>query len=158
MSDRIGLWTMTRSPEGDEVALPLEELKTTETEQRFEELLVASPDVLVSGLRLIGRQVQTSVGPLDLLGVDPDGRVVLFELKRGTLTREAVAQILDYASDLLERDQEGFAGLIENSSGRLGIDRIEDFAEWFSTEFPEVGSPELSEMRLVLVGLGVLKM
>ena len=66
--------------------------------------------------------------------MDPDGEIVLFELKRGTLTREAVAEILDYASDLLERDSNDFANLIESSSGRSGIDRIDDFAEWFSAE------------------------
>lgn len=121
MSDRIGIWSMTRSDQGQEVATPLEELQSTETEQRLEDLLVASPDVLVKGLRLIGRQVQTSGGPLDLLGVDPDGAIVLFELKRGTLIREAVAQILDYAADLLERDSDDFANLIESSSGRSGI-------------------------------------
>lgn len=155
MNDRIGIWAMKHASGGRDEAVPLEELHTTETEQRLEELLVASPDVLVRGLRLIGRQVQTSGGPLDLLGVDPDGRVALFELKRGTLTRDAVAQILDYASDLMERDEEGFADLIESSSGRLGIDRIEDFAEWFSTEFPGAGAPDLARMRLILVGLGV---
>lgn len=155
MTERIGIWAMSQGEGGGEVATPLEELMTTETEQRLEDLLVASPDVLLDGLRLIGRQIQTSGGPLDLLGVDPDGRIALFELKRGTLTREAVAQLLDYASDLMERDDEGFASLIETSSGRLGIDRIDDFTEWFSTEYPEIGAPELADMRLVLVGLGV---
>lgn len=155
MSDKIGIWSMTRSEKGREIATPLDELQTTETEQRLEELLVESPDLLVKGLRLIGRQVPTSGGPLDLLGIDPDGQIVLFELKRGTLTREAVAQILDYASDLLERDSDDFAKLIENNSGRLGIDRINDFTEWFSTEFSDLPEPDLDSLRLVLVGLGV---
>ena len=155
MSDRIGIWSMARSESGQEVATPLEELQSTETEQRLEDLLVASPDVLVKGFRLIGRQVQTAGGPLDLLGVDPDGRIILFELKRGTLTREAVAQILDYASDLIERDPRDFAKLIEGSSGHLGVDRIDDFAEWFSTEFPNMVETDLDSLRMVLVGLGV---
>ena len=44
---------------------PLEEQRTTETEQRIEELLVTSPDVLMPDLTLIGRQAQTAGGPLD---------------------------------------------------------------------------------------------
>ena len=155
MVDRIGIWSMTRSESGREVAVPLDEVQSTETEERLEELLVASPDVLIKGLRLIGRQVQTAGGPLDLLGVDPDGQIVLFELKRGTLTRDAVAQILDYASELLGRDPDDFADLIQTSSGRHGIDRIDDFSEWFSAEFPDVTEPDLTSLRLVLVGLGV---
>lgn len=91
--------------------------------------------VVVSIPRIRSRSLcSSSISPFDLLGVDPDGEIVLFELKRGTLTREAVAEILDYASDLLERDSNDFANLIESSSGRSGIDRIDDFAEWFSAE------------------------
>ena len=51
-------------------------------------------------LTLVGRQTPTEGGPLDLLGVDGDGKLVVFELKRGTLLRDAVAQILDYASPI----------------------------------------------------------
>ena len=54
----------------------------------------------MNGLTLIGRQVSTDGGTLDLLGIDADGRLVVFELKRGTLTRDAGAQVRDYASDL----------------------------------------------------------
>lgn len=84
MSDKIGIWSMIRSENGKEIATPLEELNSTETEKRLEDLLVESPDLLIKGLNLIGRQVPTSGGPLDLLGIDPDGQIVLFELKRGT--------------------------------------------------------------------------
>ena len=42
---------MSKSGEGQEVATPLEELSSTETEQRLEELLVASPDLLMKGLQ-----------------------------------------------------------------------------------------------------------
>ena len=54
----------------------------------------------MEGLTLVGRQTPTEGGPLDLLGVDADGRLVVFELKRGTLSRDAVAQVVDYASYL----------------------------------------------------------
>lgn len=155
MPDRIGIWAMAQKEDGSESAEPLTELQNTETEQRLEELLVASPDVLIKGLRLIGRQLQTAGGPLDLIGVDPDGQIVLFELKRGTMTRTAVAQILDYASDLLERDASEFANLIQAGSGHHGIDRIDDFSEWYAAEFPDVSEPDLDNIRMVLVGLGV---
>lgn len=151
--ERIGIWALS-SVGNNESAKALSELTDTETEQRLEDLLVASPEVLVPGLTLIGRQIQTAGGPLDLLGVDNEGRIVLFELKRGTLTRDAVAQILDYASDLQERAPEDFASLIERASGHNGIDAIEDFNDWYQGQYQFSSEPPLDELRLVLVGLG----
>lgn len=130
-------------------------MASTETEQRLEELLVASPELLLDGLSLIGRQLPIEGGILDLLGIDPDGRLVLLELKRGTLTRDAVAQILDYASDLTSRDPDQLARIIEGHSGNKGIDPIEDFADWYAREFPNSEGALEKIPRMVLVGLGV---
>ena len=54
-----------------------------DTEALLEETLVKNPQMLLPGLRLIGRQTPTAGGALDLLGVDEDGRLVVFELKSG---------------------------------------------------------------------------
>lgn len=155
MVERIGVWAIEPSEAGKEVAQPLEELANTETEQRLEELFVSSPDVLLPGLSIVGRQVPTDGGPLDLLGVDDEGRLVLFELKRGMLTRDAIAQVIDYASDLASRTPEDLASLVERSSGRLGVERIDDFLDWYQGEFPDAAELPPTRMRLFLVGLGV---
>ena len=60
--------------------------------------------MLMPDLTLVGRQTPAGGGALDLLGVDEDGRLVVFELKRGTLTRDAVAQVIDYCSYLESLD------------------------------------------------------
>ena len=151
---KIQLWSVDRT-EGKLSATAVESVDNTKTEQDLEELLVASPDLLMDGLALIGRQVSTDGGPLDLLGIDADGRLVVFELKRGTLTRDAVAQILDYASDLAALDAVRFGALIEKHSGRHGVDRIEDFADWYRQEHPGESEFPLDRPRMVLVGLGV---
>jgi hypothetical protein len=133
----------------------LDERASTETEQRLEELLVASPDLLAEGLNIVARQLPTEAGFPDLLGVDQDGRLVVLELKRGTLTREAVAQVLDYGSDLGERDVEELARLIEEHSGQASVEEIEDFLDWHGREYPN-GSDALKKTpRMILVGLGV---
>ena len=150
---KIQLWSVDRT-EGKLSATAVESVDNTKTEQDLEELLVASPDLLMDGLTLIGRQVSTDGGPLDLLGIDADGRLVVFELKRGTLTRDAVAQVLDYASDLAALDAVRFGALIEKHSGR-GVDRIEDFADWYRQEHPGESEFPLDRPRMVLVGLGV---
>ena len=62
-----------------------------------------------------------------MLGVDTDGRLVVFELKRGTLNRDAVAQVIDYASSLDAMSLDRLGRHIEQRSGNLGIDKIDDF-------------------------------
>lgn len=151
--DRIQLWQIARR-DGRLEAKGLDEVANAEAERQLEDLLVQSPGLLMPGLTLVGRQLPTAGGPLDLIGVDQDGRLVIFELKRGTLTRDAVAQVLDYASDLAGRDQEVLARLIEEHSGQLGVARFDDFTDWFRSQYPD--APELLEHvpRMVLVGLG----
>ena len=91
---------------------------------------------------------------MDLVGIDADGRVVVFELKRGTLTRDAVAQILDYVSDLATMEADEFARLIEKSSGAHGIPEIDDFNDWFRRQFPDAPDFDPVRMRMALIGLG----
>ena len=125
-----------------------------ETEQLLEDTLVQNPDLLIKGLKLVGRQTPTEGGPLDLLGVDEGGRLVIFELKRGTLTRDAVAQIIDYTSDLDAMGLEGLGQHIANGSGKHGIEKIENFQEWYDAGgFGEIEG--LLPPRMFLVGLGV---
>ena len=87
------------------------------TEMALEELLARNPEMLGSGLKLVGRQTRTKSGWLDLLAVDQDGRLVVYELKRGTLARDAVTQVLDYASDLDAMSTSELAGHIAECSG-----------------------------------------
>jgi hypothetical protein len=133
----------------------VDEINNSDTEQLLEDLLVASPDLLGEGVSVVGRQLQTAAGPLDLLGVDEDGRLVVFELKRGVLTREAVAQILDYASDLGNRELSEVAHLVEENSGRLGVERFKDFLDWYDAEYGADRESLERPPRMVLVGLGV---
>ena len=95
MSDDIRIWKIDDS---SKAATPVESTNRMETENLLEELLVRNPDMLMPGLTLVGRQTPTESGNLDLLGVDADGRLVVFELKRERLRRDAVAQIIDYCS------------------------------------------------------------
>ena len=125
----------------------------TESEGLLEDILTRNPDMLAVGLTLIGRQTRTTGGPLDLLGVGADGRLSVFELKRGTLSREAVAQVIDYASDLEELDTERLYRRLAEESGNLGTEKIDDFEAWYRENYGDDAS--LTPLRMVLVGLGV---
>jgi len=58
-------------------------------------------DSLILGMEvlLIGQQVITEYGGrIDLLGIDQQGELIIFELKRDRTPREVVAQVIDYAT------------------------------------------------------------
>ncbi len=91
MPQRTALWTVASSPE------PLAEARLP-SEQLLEQMIVAAPRILSDEWILIGRQEPTASGRLDLLGLAPDGTLVVIELKRDRTPREVVAQALDYAT------------------------------------------------------------
>ena len=150
----IRLWALEPDAAKRIKATSVDAVRDTETEQMLEELIVASPSLLMTKLRVVGRQVPTHGGPLDLLGLDETGRLVLFELKRGTLTRDAVAQAIDYASDLNEMDIDELCHHLEDGSGKRGIEKIQDFQDWYNENYPNSGDALSEKPRIVLVGLG----
>ena len=78
--DEFKIWAL----EDASSVVELQSQRQMEAESLLEDTLVANPDLLMPGLKLVGRQTPTAGGPLDLLGVDRYGRLSLFELKRGT--------------------------------------------------------------------------
>jgi hypothetical protein len=68
---------------------------------------------------LIGRQEQTGLGGrVDLLAIEPDGSLVLIELKRERTPREIIAQALDYASWVERLESEEIAQIYQRFSKR----------------------------------------
>lgn len=149
--EEIKLWAMDNSGG----ATPLPFAQQAESERILEDTLVNNPEMLMPGLTLVGRQTRTDEGWLDLLGVDEDGRLVVFELKRGSLSRDAVAQVIDYASYLDSMPEQDLTNHIAERSGSNGIEKIESFEEWYGDKFGENESAALKPVRMVLVGLGV---
>jgi hypothetical protein len=152
--EEVRLWRVKSDVAGAPQVERVDGVDAVSTERLLEDVLAHSPDVLMEGLTIVGRQNETDGGPLDLLGIDDDGRLVVFELKRGELTRDAVAQVLDYASslDVMEADELGEH--ISRMSGRYGTDKIENFSEWYRENFDGKSLADIGSPRMVLVGLG----
>lgn len=151
--EELKIWTVDGND--SQKVSGLETTREMETENLLENIFTKNPDMLENGLDLVGRQVNTQNGPLDLLGVDSEGRLVVFELKRGTLNRNAVAQVIDYASQLNAMDLDSLSQHIAERSGNLGIQKIDDFKEWYDNNYPSDDLDSLMPPRIVLVGLGV---
>ena len=147
--DEIRIW---KRGNGNDLA-PLDAVPRLDAELELEDLLIAHPDLLESGLQLVGRQLPAAGGRLDLLGVDADGRLVIFELKRGALGRDAVTQMLDYASAVAAMDLQELVEHIGARTGQGGVQRIADFANWYEANFGDLQG--LLPARMALVGLGV---
>lgn len=140
MSIQMKLWRI----EGDR-AIPLDSGKL-DLERRLEDWICQDLSLVGEDLLLLGRQVATAYGhAVDVLALDPEGNLVLLELKRGRTPRDVVAQVLDYASwahSLTDQDVERIA----ETYCKKPLEGL--FKERFKTELPE----SLNEkQRLVIV-------
>ena len=155
--EEVRLWRVKTDPTDTARVERVDGVDAVSAEKLLEDVLDHSPDVLMEGLTIVGRQSETEGGPLDLLGIDDDGRLVVFELKRGELTRDAVAQVVDYASSLRAMEPDELGEHISKMSGRYGTDKIDNFADWYRENFDGKTLADIGTPRMVLVGLGADK-
>lgn len=125
MPIRNAIWTVSDKPQAlVEARLP--------SERALEDMIVAAPRILSDEWMLIGRQERTgSGGIIDLLGIAPDGALVLIELKRDRTPREVVAQAIDYACwvEGLEADEIAAIYARFSPSGNLAADFLAYFGQ-----------------------------
>jgi len=117
----------------------------------LEKWLKTNPQILGEDILIFGEQVWTKSGPLDYLGIDNNGNLVIVELKRDKLARETLAQAIDYASDVanweIEKLNEICLKFSENS--------LEDY---IADNFDNVELDDLiinKAQRLLLVGFSI---
>jgi RecB family endonuclease NucS len=85
----------------DDQVKPVEEncLGSEHLESELENWIIERPDLLGDDLFVISKQKSVQgVGRLDLIAIQPDGQLVIVELKRDKAPRATVAQALDYAA------------------------------------------------------------
>jgi hypothetical protein len=117
----------------------------------LEQWIKSNPLILGEDVAIIGEQVQTSSGPLDFLGIDSSGNVVIVELKRDRLPREALAQAIDYASDVAGWDIDRFKEICLSFTNQT----LEDFLQ---EKFDGLAIEDLAfnqAQRLLLVGFAI---
>ena len=153
VTTQIRLWTFNDVAGTLEPLAPLDQVKA---ENKLEDALVTSPDVLFDKLSVVARQLRTAnqSGRLDLVGVDEEGQLTVIEIKRGAATRDAIAQILDYGSYIEYESLDELAQHLSNRSGHAGTVKIADFAQWYEQKTGGLDPSEMRPVRLVLVGVG----
>ena len=113
----------------------------------LEEWIISNPEILGEDITVIGRQINTSSGPLDLLGIDRNGNMVIIELKRDKLPREVLAQAIDYAAAVAQWD-------IDKISEKIG----KNLEEYLSDVFEETTLESLNinqSQRIIIVGFQI---
>ncbi len=117
----------------------------------LEPWLQSNPAILGPDIVIIGRQTMSKSGPIDLLGIDKTGNVVIIEIKRDKLPREALTQAIDYASDAAEWTIEKLGEICSEYSGK-------SLEETLIESFPDVDVGNLTindTQRIILVGFSV---
>lgn len=100
--------------------------KDKKEKDHLEKWIKTNPKILGEDILIIGEQVYTRSGPLDFLGVDNSGNVVIVELKRDKLPRECLAQAIDYASDVATWDIDKLSEICMQYRGQPLYDFISD--------------------------------
>jgi hypothetical protein len=117
----------------------------------LEPWIKSNPEILSPDIAIIGRQVPSKSGPIDLLGIDSSGNTVIIELKRDKLPREALAQAIDYASDVAMWSIEKLSEVCTTQTGK-------SLEEIYDKHFPDIDLESLnlnSTQRILLVGFSL---
>lgn len=149
MATRIQTWQIIDG-QLQQIETTLSEVGRTETYD-LEKWVASNPSIIGQDIMIIGRQVQTSSGPLDLLAIDKSGTLVIVELKRDTLPREALAQAVDYASDVSTWSIDKLSEVCTKFTSKSLEDSI-------SEGFPDINLENLNineSQRIILVGFAI---
>lgn len=142
---------------------PLESASLSEEgfhEEDLREWIIERPnELLKTELLLIGREVSVKgLGDaIDVLAIDPDGNLVIIELKRGALKDPVDFQSLKYAAYTANWDYEELKAQFETFRRGAGSHLYEENAS-FQDELDEFCNEEYTinqDQRIVLVGEGI---
>ena len=149
MAFEIKTWEIIQG-ELNEVNTSLTENNRKERED-LEKWIKTNSKILGDDILVFGEQVWTKSGPLDFIGVDNTGNLVIVELKREKLARDVLAQAIDYASDVANWDIDKLNEICLGFSGNTLDDHIVE-------KFENVDLKDLminKAQRLLLVGFSI---
>lgn len=149
MTTEIGVWEIIDG-KLESIDVSLAQAGRREV-QDLERWIKNNPIILGQDILIIGEQVRTKSGPLDLLGIDKSGNLIIIELKRDKLPREVIAQALDYVSDISSWDLDK----INEECIKFSQSALEDY---LNENFEDIELEDLKvnqNQRLLLVGFSI---
>lgn len=118
-------------------------------EKELEDMIESEPGILSDDWMLVGRQINTGTGHVDLLAIAADASLVLIELKRDKTPREVVAQTLDYALWLEKLKPETVEKLYGQKNENSSLEK--DFRTRFDRVLDKENEPINHSHQLVVV-------
>jgi len=126
--------------------------QTGRREADLENWIKNNPQILGQDILIIGNQVSTKAGKIDLLGIDKEGNLIIIELKRDKVEREALAQAIDYASEISSWDVEKINEVCIQFTGQ----KLEDILpEKFGEEVDLENLVINESQRILIVGFSI---
>jgi len=130
----------------------LESIETGRREKEdLEKWIKSNPSILGQDILIIGEQVPTKSGIIDLLGIDKSGDLIIIELKRDKIPKEALSQVIDYASDVASWDIDKLSEICTEYTGL----ELEDY---LNEKFEDINLENLpinKTQRILFVGFSI---
>ena len=123
-------------------------------EDELVRILSRAPDVLLPGLTFIGREISLRGQIVDLVGVDREGRLCIFEVKRAIESLAGPWQLVKYAAAFESLNDDDLVRLLTEQSGGLNLEETGNFDNWYRERPFEKGISSARPVRLYLVVIG----
>jgi len=95
-------------------------------EKDFEKILIKYPELIEDGLKLIGQQTNVDGKRVDLMFQDRHGFKLIVELKKGSILRKHIAQLMDYEGYFLSFDDPTVRVMLVGNRVPLNLQRTMD--------------------------------
>jgi hypothetical protein len=145
MPTSMALWRLGN----DGSASPIQEEQLA-AEKLIESAVESAPELLGVDVLIIGRQVATPTGPLDLLAIDADANLVVIENKRDRTPREVLAQTIDYTAYVSKLTFDEVETIYQGYRQRFA-DANPDLAEAYEEHFEEPLESLADNPRMIVV-------
>lgn len=120
-------------------------------EIRLEKWIIEDISIISSNLVIIGTQVQTAYNKkIDILAMNPNGDLVIIELKRDKTYREVVAQGLDYATWVKDLDYDDLNSILQRHNSKDYSEIADLYTEAFDKDAEEIDFN--SDHKILIVG------
>jgi len=110
------------------------------SEKQLEDIICKYPELLEQGLTLKGRQIHVYGKIMDILFEDKFGQDLVVELKKGTVSRQDVGQVMDYVGRILHEKKLTTRAMLVGSRVPPSFQKSMDY---FGIEWKEIGLLQL---------------